>query len=340
MRDKLTKLKDQAIKEIKSSQVLDDLKKLQTKYLGRKGELTKVLRQVKDLAEDQRPKIGQYANQIKTELEDFVKDIEFELKQRKLKQKESQQLDVTLPGVRYHQGHLHPNTIVQQQLEDVFLRMGFMVLEGPEVESEYYNFETLNIPSTHPARDIMDTFYLKDKPGLVMRTHTSNQQVRAIERYGVPLRAVFPGRVFRNEATDASHETTFYQLEGLMIDKDISIAHLVASMKAMLKGIFKRDVDVRLRPGYFPFVEPGFEVDVSCLICNGKGCSVCEKTGWVEMIGSGLVHPHVIKAGGFDPQEWSGYAFGLGVTRLVMMKYGIDDIRLLLSGDLRFLKQF
>lgn len=339
MKDQLTKLKDQAVKEFKKSQVLDDLKKLQIKYLGRKGELTKVLRRVKDLAEAERPKIGRYANQIKGELEGLIKDIEYELKQKSGAQKE-ELIDVTLPGTKYQQGHLHPNTIVQRQLEEVFKNMGFMVLEGPELESEYYNFETLNIPPSHPARDIQDTFYIKDKPGLVMRTHTSNQQVRAIEKYGAPLRAIFPGRVFRNEATDASHETTFYQLEGLMIDKDISVAHLIASMKAMLKGIFKKDVEVRLRPGYFPFVEPGFEVDVACLICGGRGCSVCQQTGWVEMVGSGLVHPNVIKAGGLDPKEWSGFAFGLGLTRLVMLKYGIDDIRLLQSGDLRFLNQF
>ncbi|MBU1131123.1 phenylalanine--tRNA ligase subunit alpha [Patescibacteria group bacterium] len=339
MKDQLTKLKDQAVKEFKKSNVLDDLKKLQTKYLGRKGELTKVLRQVKDLAEAERPKIGQYANQIKGELEVLIKDIEYELKQKSGAQKE-ELIDVTLPGTKYQQGHLHPNTIVQRQLEEVFKNMGFMVLEGPELESEYYNFEALNIPPSHPARDIQDTFYIKNKPGLLMRAHTSNQQVRAIEKYGVPLRAVFPGRVFRNEATDASHETTFYQLEGLMIDKDISVTHLIASMKAMLKGILKKDVEVRLRPGYFPFVEPGFEVDVSCLICGGQGCSVCKQTGWVEMVGSGLVHPNVIKAGGLDSKEWSGFAFGLGLTRLVMLKYGIDDIRLLQSGDLRFLNQF
>jgi len=340
MLEKLTKLKEKAIKDFKKSRLLDDLKQLETKYLGRKGELTQVLRQLKDLAAEEKPKVGKMANEIKEELIGVIKGIEFELKQKEDMEKEKDFLDVTLPGTKFAIGHLHPNSIIQQQLEDVFIGMGFMVLEGPELESEYYNFEALNIPSTHPARDIQDTFYLNDKPELVMRTHTSNQQVRAMEKYGAPLRAIFPGRVFRNEATDVRHETTFYQLEGLMIDKNISVAHLIAAMKTMLKGIFKREVEVRLRPGYFPFVEPGFEVDVSCLICGGKGCGVCKHTGWVEMIGSGLIHPNVIKAGGLDPKEWSGFAFGMGLTRLTMLKYGIDDIRLLQSGDLRFLKQF
>ena len=340
MLDQLNKLKEQAIKELKKSQILEELKKIETKYLGRKGELTKILRQVKDLAIEQKPMVGKLANEVKKELKQLVASLEFELKQRKSNEKEDQFIDVTLPGEKITLGHLHPQTIIQRQLEDVFLSMGFMVLEGPELESEYYNFEALNIPASHPARDIQDTFYIKDKPGLLMRTHTSNQQVRVIEKYGAPLRAVFPGRCFRNEATDASHETTFYQLEGLMIDKNISIAHLIAAMKAMLRGIFKREVEIRLRPGYFPFVEPGFEVDVSCLICEGKGCTICKQTGWVEMVGSGLVHPKVLEYGGLDPKVWSGFAFGLGLTRLVMLKYGIPDIRLLLSGDLRFLNKF
>jgi len=339
MLNELIKLKNQAFKEIKKSGALKELKKLETKYLGRKGEMTNILRQVKDLAVKERPKVGQLANQIKEELQQVIKNIEFELQQKESGVKESATVDVTLPGDRPCLGHLHPNTIIQQQLEDVFARMGFLVLEGPEVESEYYNFEALNIPATHPARDIQDTFYLT-KPGLVMRTQTSNQQVRAIEKYGAPLRAIFPGRCFRNEATDVSHETTFYQLEGLMIGKDISIANLVAVMKTLLKEVFKREVKVRLRPGYFPFVEPGFELDINCLICEGKGCGVCKQTGWVELLPCGLVHPKVLESGGLDPKEWSGFAFGLGLTRLVMMKYGIDDIRLLQSGDLRFLNQF
>lgn len=341
MLDKLIKLKEKASREIKKSQAFDELKNLEKKYLGRKGELTNVLRQLKDLAKEEKPKVGQLANEVKRELSQLISDLKYEFEQKKGSEVKKQEwFDATLPGQKFSVGHLHPITIVTKQLVEAFTRMGFIVLEGPEVESEYYNFEALNIPATHPSRDIMDTFYLKDKPGWVMRTHTSNQQVRAIEKYGVPLRAVFPGRCFRYEATDASHETTFYQMEGLMINKDISIANLIAVMKALLKEVLRREVKVRLRPGYFPFVEPGFELDVSCLICSGKGCPVCKHSGWVEILPCGLVHPKVLEYGGLNPKEYSGFAFGLGLTRLAMMKYQIDDIRLLLSGDLRFLNQF
>ncbi|MBU1036423.1 phenylalanine--tRNA ligase subunit alpha [Patescibacteria group bacterium] len=341
MFDQLTKLKEKAVREIKNSKVLKELHNLEVKYLGRKGELTKLLRQVKDLAAEEKPKFGQLGNEIKEELNQLISEIKFELnKKEKAGSSKEKWLDVTLPGRKFIKGHLHPNSLIQYQLEDVFSRMGFIILEGPELESEYYNFEALNIPPTHPARDMQDTFFIKDKTGWVMRTHTSNMQVRTIEKYQAPLRAVFPGRCFRYEATDVSHDTTFYQLEGLMIDKDISIDNLIAVMKVLLKEVLKREVKIRLRPGYFPFVEPGFELDVNCLICGGKGCPVCKHSGWVEMVPCGLVHPNVLKYGGLDPKEWSGFAFGLGLTRLVMMKYGIDDIRLLQSGDLRFLQQF
>lgn len=338
MQDKIKKIKAKALAEIKKSKALDELKKLEVKYLGRKGELTGILRDLKDLAEEEKPIVGKFANQVKLELEQVVKDIKFELSGKETSEKDF--IDVTLPGQKKALGHFHPLTIVQRQLEEVFAKMGFMIIEGPELESQYYNFEALNIPSTHPSRDIMDTFYIKDKGAWVLRTHTSNQQVRAIEKYGAPLRAVFPGRCFRYEATDTSHETTFYQLEGLMIDKEISIANLIAVMKSFLKEVLKKDVQVRLRPGYFPFVEPGFELDISCLICSGKGCKVCKHSGWVELMPCGLVHPKVLEYGGLEPNKWTGFAFGLGLTRLAMMKYGIDDIRLFLSGDLRFLKQF
>lgn len=338
MLEEIKKLKNQALKEIKKSKALKELQALEIKYLGRKGELTGILRNLKDLAEKQRPLVGKLANEVKGEIEQAVSDLKFELTGQG--EAGEEQLDITLPGQKADIGHLHPITIVKQQLIDVFTKMGFMVIEGPELESEYYNFEALNIPATHPARDTMDTFYLKDKPNWVMRTHTSNQQVRALEKYGAPLRAIFPGRCFRNEATDASHETAFYHLEGLMVDKDISVANLIAVMKTLLKEIFKRDVKVRMRPGYFPFVEPGFELDINCLICAGQGCPVCKQSGWVELLPCGLVHPHVLEAGGLDPKVYSGFAFGLGLTRLVMMKYGINDIRLFLSGDLRFLQQF
>lgn len=330
----IKKIKQDFLKEIEKVKTSKALTDLEIKYLGRKGEMTRILRDLKNLAVNERPKIGALANQIKQEIAQEIKKVAAVVKGKDV----AEEIDVTRPGKEIHFGHLHPSTQVQYELEEIFKSMGFMVLEGPEVESDYYNFEALNIPPHHPARDAQDTFYLED--GHLMRTHTSPMQVRTMEKYGAPLRAVFPGRVFRYEATDARHENTFYQLEGLMIDKDINIGHLVAVMKEIFSGVLKKEVKVRLRPGYFPFVEPGFELDVECLVCGGKGCPVCKNTGWVEMIGCGMVHPNVLRFGKIDPQKWSGFAFGLGFTRLIMLKYSIDDIRLFLSGDLRFLRQF
>ncbi|MGH9661031.1 MAG: phenylalanine--tRNA ligase subunit alpha, partial [Bryobacteraceae bacterium] len=247
-------------------------------------------------------------------------------------------LDLTLPATGPAPGSLHPITLVQQEIEDLFVSMGFTILEGPEVETEFHNFDALNIPADHPAREAQDTFWLSD--GNLLRTHTSPVQIRGMQKLGAPLRILAPGRVFRNESTDASHEHTFYQVEGMMIDRDVSVAHLIYFMQAVLAGIFRREVAVRLRPGFFPFVEPGFELDVRCLLCGGEGCPVCKQSGWVEQLGCGLVHPNVLRAGGIDPEEWSGWAFGIGFTRLAMLRYGIDDVRYFQSGDLRFSRQF
>lgn len=320
------------IEEVRDSKVLSDLK---TKYLGRKGELTKTLKEVKDLAVEEKPKIGKLANEVKTELSEI-----FAKTERIIKNQSSATLDFdpSMPGTREEVGTLHPSTIVQYEIEDIFAQMGFLVYDGPQVESDYYNFTALNTPEDHPARDSQDTFWLENK--LLLRSQTSNLQVRMLEKHGAPFRGIFPGRVFRNEATDASHDHTFYQLEGLMVDKDINIGNLIAVMKSFLSAFFNTEVDVRLRPGFFPFVEPGFELDIKCLICDGDGCSVCKQSGWLELMPCGMVHPEVLRAGGLDPAEYSGFAFGLGFTRLVMMRYKIDDIRLLQSGDLRFLKQF
>jgi phenylalanyl-tRNA synthetase alpha chain len=243
-----------------------------------------------------------------------------------------------LPAPGPRRGHLHPITRIQRELERLFQSLGFAVLDGPEVETEYHNFDALNIPPDHPARDMQDTFWLEG--GNLLRTHTSPVQVRGMERLGPPLRMIAPGRVFRNESVDASHEHTFYQLEGMMIDRDVSVANLIYFMKTLLGAIFHREVTVRLRPGYFPFVEPGFELDIQCLICGGPGCAVCKQSGWVELLPCGLVNPNVLRMSGIDPNEWNGFAFGLGLTRLVMMRYGIGDIRQLQGGDLRFLEQF
>ncbi|PIR93882.1 phenylalanine--tRNA ligase subunit alpha [Candidatus Falkowbacteria bacterium CG10_big_fil_rev_8_21_14_0_10_39_11] len=344
MQEKLNKLKDQAIRELSLVKNIKQLDDVAQKYFGRKGgDLNNILKGLKDLDPEARKEIGSLANEIKEELEAAVEAIRQTLNAKEVESKlESDWLDVTLP-VDTNLGHLHPISIVQYELEDLFKGLGFKILDGPELESDYYNFEALNIPKHHPARDMQDTFYVdnsKNTDKWVMRAHTSNVQVRAMKEFGPPLRAVVPGRVFRCESTDASHDTTFDQLEGFMIDEDISIANLIAVMKVMLSAIFKRDVKVRLRPGYFPFVEPGFELDMQCLICGGKGCSVCKQVGWLEIMGCGMIHPNVLKAGGIDPEKYSGFAFGLGLTRFVMMRYGIEDIRHLNSGDLRFLKQF
>ncbi len=342
MIEELKKLKEQAKQEIERIKNSQELRDLEVKYLGRKGELTNILRQLKDLSAEEKKKIGQLANEVKNDLVEQFCQIKIEVEANKKRE----EIDLTLPGQKFARGRLHPLSQVQYQLEDIFTSMGFMVLDGPELESEFFNFEALNFIPDHPARDMQDTFFVeegrKSDPNnrLVLRTHTSNCQVRAIKEYGAPLRAIFPGRCFRHEATDACHETTFYQLEGLMIDKEISIAHLISVMKTLLTEVFKKEIKIRLRPGYFPFVEPGFELDISCLICGGKKCPACKHSGWVEILPCGLVHPNVLLAGGLDPKEWSGFAFGMGLTRLVMMKYGINDIRLMQSGDLRFLEQF
>ena len=341
MKEKIEKLKNEilgSLAKVKEEKVLKDL---EIKYLGRKGELTKILRSLKDLSEKEKKEIGQLANEIKKEIEDKFA----EMKKVILGSSEKEQTDITLPGEKIERGHLNPITIVQNELEDLFTSLGFMVLDGPELESDFYNFEAVNIPKNHPARDMQDTFYIDKKNmdgeyDLVMRTHTSSVQVRAMQKYGAPLRCVVPGKCFRCEAIDACHEHTFYQMEGLMIDKNISLANLISVMKELLSGIFKKEMEIRVRPGFFAFVEPGLELDIKCTICGGKGCPSCKNSGWLELLPSGMVHPKVLEYGGIDPKKYSGFAFGLGLTRLAMMKYGIDDIRLFNGGDLRFLEQF
>lgn len=343
---RLEKLKRDCIDAISKAHDLVQLQEVEVKFLGRKGELTNILRGVKDLADNEKPVIGKLSNEIKNELEAELENKKSKIEGAALNSELiDPTFDVTAPGPEPMQGHIHPISQVQEEVENIFSSMGFMIMDGPEAESEYYNFEGLNIPAWHPARDMQDTFFIKDKEDkkhgkMVLRTHTSPVQVRTMEKFGAPLRIIVPGRTFRYEATDATHDTTFYQVEGLMIDKHISIANLKGVLREFLSRLFGREVKVRIRPGYFPFVEPGLEVDFSCLICGGKGCRVCKHTGWVEFMGAGMVHENVLKAGGIDPKKWQGWAFGFGLTRLVMMRHGIDDIRLLLGGDLRFIKQF
>ncbi len=337
-----TTLKDlerRAREAIAAAAAPETLESVRVEVLGRKGTLAQASKQMGKLPPEERARIGKLLNAVKQELENALETRKAEFDRQALAARlDSEWIDLTLPAPGPRPGSLHPVTQVQMEVEDLFTSMGFAVLSGPEVETEWHNFDALNIPADHPARDMQDTFWLKD--GHVLRTHTSPVQVRAMERFRPPLRMIAPGRTFRNEELDASHEHTFYQLEGLMIDRDVSIAHLLYFMKTTLSQIFSRDVTVRLRPGYFPFVEPAFELDIQCLICGGSGCPVCKQGGWVELLPCGLVNPNVLRLSGVDPEQWNGFAFGLGLTRLAMMRYGVDDIRLMQSGDLRFLRQF
>ena len=329
-----------ALERIALAGTAEELEAVRVEVLGRKGgALAEISKGMGKLTPDERKRIGQVLNQAKQEIETALdaRKAAFDAAALALKL-DSEWLDLTVPAKGVRRGHLHPITRIQRELEELFRSLGFAVLDGPEVEDEYHNFDALNIPADHPARDMQDTFWLDG--GNLLRTHTSPVQVRGMERLPLPLRMIAPGRVFRNESVDASHEHTFYQLVGMMIHKDVSVAHLLYFMKTLLTAIFQRDVTVRLRPGYFPFVEPGFELDIQCLICGGPGCPVCKQSGWVELLPCGLVNPHVLRQSGIDPDQWGGFAFGLGLTRLVMMRYGIDDIRHLQGGDLRFLEQF
>ncbi len=335
----LAALESDALARIQAARSPEELEPVRIEVLGRKGNLAQVSKEMGRLPAEERAAVGKLLNAAKQALEEAIEVRKREFAQAALQARlEGEWLDLTLPPPGAPRGHLHPITQIQREIEELFVSLGFAVLDGPEVETEHHNFDALNIPPDHPARDLQDTFWLKD--GHLLRTHTSPVQVRGMEKLGPPLRMIAPGRVFRNESVDASHEHTFYQLEGMMIDREVSVAHLTYFMKTMLTAIFLREVTVRLRPGYFPFVEPGFELDIRCLICGGAGCPVCKQSGWVEQLGCGLVHPNVLRLSGIDPEEWNGFAFGLGLTRLVMMRYAIDDIRLLQSGDLRFSHQF
>lgn len=330
-----------ALAEVKDRSSLVNLK---AEFLGKKGKLNDILKSLKDATPEVKKTLGMKSNQLK---ESILGEIDktmtaLELSEINEKLKKNWQ-DITFRSSIRDQGlsaaGFHPVSIIQREIEDIFTSMGFEILDGPYIEDDYHNFEALNIPDTHPARDMQDTFWFKDMKHL-LRTHTSCIQARGMETRTPPFKFIGPGKVFRCEATDASHEAAFHQLEGMMVGKDISVANLIYFMKTLLSEIFRKDVNVRLRPGFFPFVEPGFELDIECLICGGKGCSVCKQSGWVELLPCGMVHPNVLKHGNIDPDEYNGFAFGLGLDRLVMMRYGIDDIRHLHSGNLSFVSQF
>jgi phenylalanyl-tRNA synthetase alpha chain len=335
----ISELQAGALKRIATAHSPEEIESVRVEVLGRKGVLAQVSKDMGKLAPEERARVGKLLNAAKQALEDAFERRKQEFDAAALRERlDAEWIDLTLPAAGPRAGSLHPITQIQMEIEDLFVSLGFMVLDGPEVETEYHNFDALNIPAEHPARDSQDTFWLTD--GNLLRTHTSPVQVRGMERFSPPLRMIAPGRAFRNESVDASHEHTFYQLEGMMIDRDVSVAHLLYFMKTLLREIFRREMTVRLRPGFFPFVEPGFELDIQCVICGGSGCAVCKQSGWVELLPCGLVNPNVLRISGIDTEEWNGFAFGLGLTRLVMMRYAIDDVRLLQSGDLRFLQQF
>ncbi|MBN2694791.1 phenylalanine--tRNA ligase subunit alpha [bacterium] len=334
----LNQIKVELVEALENAENLRALDEIRVAFRGQKGKITLLSKSIKDVAPENRASFGKDINELKDLADSLIEKRKTELFEKEVEQQlESEWIDVTI-SKKDQKGHLHPLTQIQNRIEDIFTSMGFIVLDGPETESEYNNFEALNIPKDHPARDMQDTFWTTD--GNLLRTHTSCIQVRGMKKLKPPFKVIAPGRVFRYEAIDASHENTFYQVEGMVVDKEISVANLISSMRTLLREVFEKDVKVRLRPGYFPFVEPGFELDISCLICGGSGCSVCKQSGWVELLPCGLVHPNVLKAGGIDPNEYSGFAFGLGLNRLVMMKYGINDIRHFQSGDLRFVRQF
>lgn len=335
----MQQIKEQLVQALASATTPEQVEQIRVDFLGRKGSITLLAKNTdfSKLTAEEKKGFGQKLNELKQFATQEIAAAA-DAQKATVSRRKSNDIDLTAPGKSRRLGALHPISLVQMELEDIFQGMGFSVLYGPEVESEYFCFEALNIPHDHPARDMQDTFWLKNQ--LILRTHTSANQVRTLKRFGAPIRAIFPGRCFRYEAIDPCHENTFYQCEGLVVDKNISVANLIAVMRTILSQVFKRDVKVRLRPGYFPFVEPGFELDLNCLICGGKGCPTCKNSGWLELIPCGLVHPEVLRHGGIDPKEYSGFAFGVGLTRLAMMKFGITDIRYLNCGDLRVNEQF
>ncbi|GLB26024.1 phenylalanine--tRNA ligase alpha subunit [Lacrimispora xylanolytica] len=339
MRDQLEKIKQEALKQIEASDALEKLNDIKVAYLGKKGELTNVLKSMKDIAPEDRPKVGQLVNDaravIEGKLEETIAVLQKKVREEQLKK---EVIDVTLPAKRSKVGHSHPNTIALEEVERIFVGMGYEVMEGPEVEYDSYNFEKLNIPKNHPARDEQDTFYISDS--ILLRSQTSPVQIRAMEEGKMPIRMLAPGRVFRSDEVDATHSPSFHQIEGLVIDKNITFADLKGTLAEFAKELFGPETKVKFRPHHFPFTEPSAEVDVTCFKCGGNGCRFCKGSGWIEILGCGMVHPNVLSMSGIDPNEYSGFAFGMGLERIALLKYEIDDMRLLYENDIRFLKQF
>ena len=339
MRDKLDIIQKEALESIEKADDSSSLEEIRVKYLGKKGQLTQILRGMGKLSPEERPVVGQLANQARQAIEGALAEKIKEIEERVLAIRlEKETIDVTLPGKKPSLGKLHPLTAVLNQITEIFLGMGFDVAEGPEVELDYYNFEALNIPKNHPARDTQDTFYINEN--ILLRTHTSPAQIRVMEKQEPPIKIIVPGRVYRSDAVDATHSPIFHQIEGLVVDKNITMGDLKGVLDVFAKKMFGPKTRTRFRPHYFPFTEPSAEMDVSCVTCEGKGCRICSDTGWIEILGAGMVHPKVLEYGNIDPNEYTGFAFGMGLDRIVNQIYGIDDIRLLYENDIRFLRQF
>ena len=339
MKEKLELIKQNALTSIHAASGLDALNEVRVNILGKKGELTAVLKSMKDVAPEDRPLVGQMVNDVRAEIEESLEARKTEMESAaRNEQMASEVIDVTLPAKKAMKGHRHPNTIALEEVERIFIGMGYEVVEGPEVERDYYNFEALNIPADHPAKDEQDTFYVGGD--ILLRTQTSNTQVHEMEKNELPIRMIAPGRVFRSDEVDATHSPSFHQIEGLVIDKNITFADLKGTLAVFAKELFGEQTKVKFRPHHFPFTEPSAEVDVSCFKCNGSGCRFCKGSGWIEILGCGMVHPHVLEMSGIDPSVYTGFAFGVGLERIALLKYEIDDMRLLYENDIRFLKQF
>lgn len=339
MKERLEQIKAEAVARIQEADVPEKLNDVRVKFLGKKGELTAVLKGMKDVAPEERPKVGQLVNDTRAAIEELLEEsktrMEKAIREEKLK---AEVIDVTLPSKKNSVGHRHPNTIALEEVERIFVGMGYEVVEGPEVEYDYYNFEALNIPANHPAKDEQDTFYINDK--ILLRTQTSPVQVRVMEQKKPPIRMIAPGRVFRADEVDATHSPSFHQIEGMVIDKGITFSNLKGTLTQFVQKLFGKETKVKFRPHHFPFTEPSAEMDVSCFKCGGKGCRFCKGEGWIEILGCGMVHPRVLRMSGIDPEEYSGFAFGVGLERIALLKYEIDDMRLLYENDDRFLRQF
>ena len=339
MKEKLDAIKENALSQIKATDSLEKLNDIRVAFLGKKGELTEVLKGMKEVAPEDRPKVGQIVNETRQAIEEVLDAAKKDLaaKKRELQMK-AEVIDVTLPAKKAELGHKHPNTLAREEIEKIFIGMGYEVVEGPEVEYDRYNFELLNIPANHPAKDEQDTFYINDE--VVLRTQTSPVQARVMEKGKLPIRMISPGRVYRADEVDATHSPCFHQVEGLVIDENITFADLKGTLAEFAKELFGEDTKVKFRPHHFPFTEPSAEMDVSCFKCGGKGCRFCKGSGWIEILGCGMVHPHVLEMSGIDPEKYTGFAFGIGLERIALFNYEIDDMRLLYENDTRFLKQF